>query len=443
MSMNKTRIFFLGAIVINAFYLLITFIFFYFLDSFLMNIDNNDFLSFYNAGNIVIEDLPNLYNSSLYLFPFRYLPLSAYFFTPFSMLGLELGYFVFQIFNFILNISIVYLIYRIVQLYKKLDDSSTLFYDLKNFNDIFSKPKNKSILHQSVIFLVIIPQFMNYFLGQINVMVTLFVLSSLYCFLKGGNKYDLIGGFLIGLGILLKPTLILLLPFLIYLNYGKETKKLSFKFKKTVIRLLGSIVLVGISGLYFIIFPQMLEDFIDVNLAGEYTYSMEDGLEINPSFSLTRVILILFSLIKIEVNGFLIFILITLLILIPMYILYYKNSNQPISLIDGYLTGILVMLITYFDTWPHHLVVLAPFLIFFILFHKEFEFYNLIRYCYYLLGTLTVVFWGIFYLTYEIFPFNLGGLILLMFVYFLIAIFYKKNSRSFLEEKYVSNALTP
>jgi hypothetical protein len=392
-----------------------------------MNIDNNDFLSFYNAGIIVIEDLPNLYNSSLYLFPFRYLPLSAYFFTPFSLLGLKLGYFVFQVFNFLLNFILIYLIYKIVKNYKKLNDSSMLFNDLNEFNDIFKKQNNKSIVNQLVIFLVMAPQFMNYFLGQINVIVTLFIISSLYCFLKNGDKYDLLGGFLLGFGILLKPTLILILPFLIYLSYSKETKKFTFKIKKTMMRLMGSILLVTISGFYFLFFPEMLKDFINVNLVGEYTYTIEGALDINPSFSLTRVVLIIFNIFNIDINGFLIFIIITVLILVPLYFLSIRNSNQPITLIDGYLAGILVMMIVYFDTWPHHLIVLAPFLIFFVLFHKEFEFYNILKYCHYLLAVLSVVFWGIFYLTYEIVPFNIGGLVLLMLVYFLIAIYYKKT----------------
>jgi len=425
--MKKTRNFFLGAIAINGIYLIITFIFFYVLNSPLMNINENDYLSFHYAGLNVLEDLPNLYSSSLPPFPFRYLPLSAYFFTPFSLLGLELGYFVFQIFNFFLNIINIYLIYKIVQLYKHLISPSTLSYDLKNFNDIFTKSKNKSILNQSVIFLVMAPQFMNYFLGQINVIVTLFILSSLYCFLKNNSKYDLLGGFLIGFGILLKPTLILILPFLIYLNYSKETKKFTLKIKKTALRLAGSIILVVISGLYFLIFPQMLGDFIDVNLAGEYTYAIEGALEINPSFSLTRFVLILLNIINIDINGFLIFIIITIVILAPIYFYSVKNSNQPISLIDGYLAGILVMLIVYFDTWPHHLIVLAPFLIFFILIHGDFKYYTILKYCHYLLATLTVVFWGIFYLTYELFPFNIGGLIILIPVYFLITVFYKKK----------------
>jgi len=425
--MHKTRLFFLIAITVNVFYLVLTFIFFYFLNNPLMNIGENDYLSFYYAGLNIFEDLPNLYSSSLSPFPFRYLPLSAYFFTPFSILGLKIGYFVFQIFNFFLNIFLIYLIYKIIQVYKDSYKNSNFNCKLKNFRDLFDNEENESILHQSAVFLIMLPQFMNYFLGQINVIVTVFVLSSLYCFLKNKSKYDLLGGFLIGFGIQLKPTLIFILPFLLVLNYSKETKKFNFKIKKTLMRLIGPIVLVLISGSYFLIFPEMLLDFIDVNLVGEYTYAIEGALEINPSFSLTRVVLIIFNLFHIDVNGFLIFLIITILILVPIYVLYILKPNHPANLINGYLAGILVMMVVYFDTWPHHLIVLVPFLIFFVLFHKDFEFYKALKYCHYLLPSLAVVFWGIFYLTYKIVPFNIGGLVLLMLVYFLITIYYKKS----------------
>ncbi|MCK4688462.1 MAG: DUF2029 domain-containing protein, partial [Candidatus Lokiarchaeota archaeon] len=136
-----------------------------------MNKDNNDFLTFYTAGLIVIKDLSNLYNPSKYLFPFRYFPISAYIFTPFSMLGFEVGYFVFQIFNFLLNIIIIYLIYRIIQLYSNLNEELNLNYKLVNFRDLFDKPENNSILYQSAILIIMLPQFMNYFLGQINTLV--------------------------------------------------------------------------------------------------------------------------------------------------------------------------------------------------------------------------------------------------------------------------------
>ncbi|MFX0132991.1 MAG: glycosyltransferase 87 family protein, partial [Candidatus Hodarchaeota archaeon] len=270
-----------------------------------MNINENDYLSFYYAGLNVLEDLPNLYNSSLSPFPFRYLPFSAYFFTPFSLLGLELGYFIFQIINFFLNFLLVYLIYKILQIYKILSINSNFDYELNCFKDIFEKKENESILHQSAVFLIMLPQFMNFFLGQINILVSTFILSSLFYFLKGGTKNDLLGGFLIGLGISIRPTLIFILPFLLLLNYNRKTKKLIFNFKETVMRLIGPMVFILISGIYFLIYPQMLTDFIDVNLAGKYTYTLSEGLEINPSFSLTRIILIFLGLIKVNVSGFL------------------------------------------------------------------------------------------------------------------------------------------
>jgi len=423
--MNKTQKFFLLAIVINSIYLAITFIFFYYLDSPLMSSDNNDYLTFHNAGLIVITDISNLYNSSLYLFPFRYFPISAYIFTPFSILGLKLGYFIFQIFNFFLNIVIIYLIYAIIKTYKRSSKNDINPYELKNFKDILKKKENESILHQCAILLIMLPQFMNYFLGQINTLVSFFILSSLLYFLKDGIKNDFLGGLLLGIGILIKPTLILILPFILFLNYNRENRKLTFQFKKSFIRLLGPLILMTISGFYFLVYPQMLEDFIEVNLAGKYTYNIGGNLEINPSFSLTRIFLILFSLIELNINSFFVFIIITLIILFPIYILFITSENQHNNLIDGYFIGITVMLVVYFDSWPHHIIVLAPFLIFFFLFHKDFELYKIFKSIYYLLAILMVIFWGLFFLTYQIFPFNIGGLSLIMLVYFLLIYFYK------------------
>lgn len=425
--MYKTRIFFLISLIVNAFYLILTFIFFYFLDSPLMSINENDYLSFYYAGRNVIQNLPKLYSSSLSPFPFRYLPLSAYFFTPFSLLGLRLGYFIFQIFNFFLNLLLLHIMYRIIQKYNDLRSDSNSHFELNNFRDIFNNQENESVLHQYSVYLIMLPQFMNYFLGQINLIVLLFILSSIFYFLKEGIKNDLIGGFFIGLSLLFKPTLILVLPFLVVLNYNKETKKIIFNFKKTAIRLLGSIVLLLISGIYFLIFSEMFTDFIAVNLTGEYTYTTESGLEINPSFSFTRILLILMDLISIEINGFLIFLVITLTFLIPIYYYYIQIANKPIKLINGYLVGIVVMLIVYFDSWPHHIVVLAPFLIFFILFEKNFKYSKLFKYLHYLIVILIVGFWGIYYLTYQLFPFNLGGLVLMVLLYTCLISYYKNQ----------------
>ncbi len=427
--MYKTRLFFFIACIVNLFYLILTFIFFYFLDSPLMSMSENDFLSYYYAGRNVILDLPNLYNSSLSPFPFRYFPISAYFFTPFSLMGLEIGYFVFQLINFFLNILIIFLMYKIIQTHKKLSNASNLDYRFNSFKDLFNQEESEPILHQYGVFLIALPSFMNYFLGQINIIVSLFILSSLYFFMKRNNKDDFIGGLLLGLGIMIRPTLILLIPFLLVFNYNRKTKRFIFKIKQTVVRLSGSIILIMFSGIYFIIVPQLFADFISVNLTGEYTYAIEGGIEINPSFSLTRIVLIFFELINVEISGFLIFSIITLVIFIPIYFLYIQDTDHPLNLINGFFVGLIVLLIVYFDSWPHHIVVLTPFLIFFLLMNEKFRFYKLVKYLHYLIAILIVGFWGIFYITYQFFPFNIGGLILMILLYYCLIVYYRDQIR--------------
>ncbi len=114
----------------------------------------------------------------------------------------------------------LYIIYKIIKIYIKRETSMESF-NLVKFRYVFSDPKNESILHQYAIILIILPQFMNYFLGQINILVSFFILLSLLYFLKKGIKNDFLGGLFLGFGILFKPTLILILPFVILLYYNK------------------------------------------------------------------------------------------------------------------------------------------------------------------------------------------------------------------------------
>ncbi|MFX1503600.1 MAG: glycosyltransferase 87 family protein [Promethearchaeota archaeon] len=400
-----------------------------------MSSSNSDYLTFYNAGLIIIDNPSDLYNSLLYLFPFRYLPISAYYFTPFSLMGLKLGFFFYQICNFILNFFIIFLVCKIIQIIKDSVKKMNINYKLKRFQDLFEEPDNESILHHSAIFLIILPQFMNYFLGQINSVVSFFILISLFFFLKNTSRYDLLGGLFLGLGISFKPSLILVIPFTFLLNFSRQTNKLHFQFKRTFIRLFGIIIPNILSGLFFLIYPEMIRGFIEVNLTGDYTYNVGGDLEINPSFSLTRIVLILFQLIEINVNSFIVFILITLLFYIPIFIMYIISEASQEKLIYGYFASITIMILVYFDSWPHHIIVLAPLLILFILIERDFKQNIFIKTVYYLIGFLIVIFWIIFYLTYEIFPLNLGGLILIILIYYSLVVYYlnqiKKYSKNF------------
>ena len=104
-----------------------------------------------------------------------------------------------------------------------------------------------------------------------------------------------------------------------------------------------------------------------------------------------------------------------------MYI--YSEVSQK-KLIYGYFAGITITLLVYFDSWPHHVVTLAPFLIFFILLEKDFKMYKFFKIVYYLIAFLILAFWIIFYLTYEYFPLNLGGLSLIILIYYTLTVYY-------------------
>jgi hypothetical protein len=425
--MKKTQTFFLTAIVINLIYLAITFIFFYLLESPIMSSENIDYKTFHDAGRLVLEDLPDLYDPSEYLFPYRYFPIAAYFFLPFSLMGIELGFFFFQIFNFFLSFVNMYLIFKIIQLFKNRNKDLNIPYKVYSPREIFSSTENESILHQYAVLLIIAPQFMNIFLGQINTLVTFLILTSVYYFIKGGDRSDLLGGIFLGLGILFRPSLILILLFIIPLTFNRKTKNFFFGLHQTALRFSGTLILLLGSGIFFLIYPEMLTDFIDVNLAGKYTYTLEGGIEINPSFSLTRIVLILLDIIGLNLPNFVVFILILFLICIPVYFYYIQSLNTSNKLIYGYFVGILIILIVYFDTWPHHLVVIMPFLVLFIILNKEFEHINSIKILHYLLGTIILGFWVLFYITYKIFPLNLGGLILLILLYSMLLLYFKNN----------------
>ncbi|MFX1314187.1 MAG: hypothetical protein ACFFHD_16490, partial [Promethearchaeota archaeon] len=76
--------------------------------------EKNDFYIFYNVGDIFINDINNLYDQANYLWDFRYFPLSALFFIPYTFLNYELAFIIFNIINVFLNIVICIILYKII-----------------------------------------------------------------------------------------------------------------------------------------------------------------------------------------------------------------------------------------------------------------------------------------------------------------------------------------
>ena len=252
------------AIILNFFYFILSIILF-----FTYYQEKNDFIIFYNVGNIFINDIENLYNQTYYLWDFRYLPLSALFFIPFSILTFEVAFVIFNFCNLILNFLICIILFKIIKLIRNVDHE---------------KDDKRIILYISI-YLMGLPHVLNYIYGQINLYITFFILLSLYIFLKFSDfKWQFIGSLILGISIIIKPTAIFLIPFLIIINFDLKNKKLKFDFFKSIIRLVGVSTPILLNLIFFFLYPSLWNGFLDTNFTGS------NPIALNFSFSITKLI---------------------------------------------------------------------------------------------------------------------------------------------------------
>ncbi len=378
--------------------------FFYFVLSLIVTLfilrTQSDFYVYYKVGGIFVNDPNNLYNPAEYvdIWPFRYLPLSALLFVPYYLLGFNLG---FIIFNFILNILISAILYKII-IFVRGDDH---------------EKEDKRIILYICFYLIGLPQVFNYILGQINLYVTLLILLSLFIFLKFKEiKYQLLASFILGISIIIKPTTIFMIPFIIILNYNYEKKRISFDFKLSFLRLLGVLLPLSLNIVMFLIYPDLLSGFLDTNFTGSETVLL------NHSFSITKIIsnmLLYIGIPSNELNVLPIFISVLLVLGCFGFVFYVFRRFNKNGLIYGYTFGMLIMFLAYFDSWDHHLLNLTPLLIIML--------FNLprsseltrkyIKPSFFFLNFIGLIFTGIFWLSQLFFPFNFASTIFLVLIY--------------------------
>ena len=307
----------------------------------------SDFYVYYKVGGIFVKNPQNLYNPAFYTdtWPFRYLPLSALMFVPYYLLGFDLGFIVFNLINLLLNILISILLYKIIILVRGTDHES----------------HDKRVILYICLFLIGVPQLFNYILGQINLYVTLFILLSLFIFIKYSDiKWQLIASIILGISIIIKPTTVFMIPFIILLGYDYEKKKFKLEFTKSFVRLLGVILPLLLNLILFFIYPNLLNGFLTANFTGSETVLL------NHSFSITKIISNIFLYLGVpsdELSVLPIFLVVLLVIGGLSFIFYIFRRSNVNSMIVGYLFGILIMFLAYFDTWDHHILQIAPLLI--------------------------------------------------------------------------------
>ncbi|MFX1353055.1 MAG: glycosyltransferase 87 family protein [Promethearchaeota archaeon] len=395
-----------------AFIIQIAFIVISFILTFTINRDTNDFLVFYKSAGLFLTDFENLYDPLMYgpAWEYRYLPLSPILFIPYYLIGFEIGFVLFTIINFILNLFICVILYRIINLISPLNTENG---------------KSRFILYISL-YLIGVPQLMNYFLGQVNLYITFLILFSLYIFLKYDNiKWDFLGSLILGISVILKPITIFMIPFLLLIRINFRKKEFNLFIKRNLVRLIGSILPLLINIVFFVIYPNLWNGFLDTNFTGS------NPTDINFSFSLTKIILNFFVFYSLNFNQTLIFLIILGIFGISGFVVYIFKTSGRNSLIYGYTFGILITFISYFEVWEHHLITLIPFLIIILFILPDSKILKrYVKPSFFVYNFINVVFLGIFVLTIDFFPYNFVGTIFLVLNFYGLYKYYLIHKRN-------------
>ena len=365
--------------------------------------EQNDFLVYYNVGEVVLRNINELYTES-YNWPFRYFPLSALYFVPFYLMGFDLGFIIFNLINLMLNILICIFLFKIINLVKGSDHETD---------------DNRVVLY-ICLYMISLPQIFNYILGQVNLYVTLLILVSLFIFLKYSDlKWQLTASIILGLSIVIKPIAIFMIPFLFVIQFDLKNKKFKFNIIRSVTRLAGVIFPLFLNLIMFIIFPRLLQGFIATN------FTSSEPSQINHSFSITKLIINLFYFIGLTEGQVLsiqlpLFLIILIMIAIIGFISFITRKNTKHSIIYGYSFGILIMLLCYYDSWDHHLLNLIPLLliVLFNLPRKSEITKKFIKPSFFFLSFLDLAFMGLYFMSMNIFPFNFVSTIFLLLIFY-------------------------
>ncbi len=360
----------------------------------------SDFEAYYAAADVFLHNIHSLYTIDN-IIPFRYFPITAIFFIPFYIMGFDLGFLFFNFTNLILNILICLIIYKIILLINRED----------------YEKEEKNIISFLCIFLMGLSNLYNYILGQTTLYVSFLILLSLFLFLKyEKNIWNLLASFILGLSIMIKPNALLVIPFLLLIKFDLEGRNLQFNFIKSLIRLFGVITPALFNCILFFLYPDLWQGFMEINL------TRNNPIIYSFSFSISRLIINFCIFYNIPINQF--FILIGVLIIIGVlgFIIFLIRRIEENSIIYGYIFGILIMLLTYFDSWDHHLLNLTPLLIIAIFnFPHHQKNKIIIKYGIIFFSFFSLVFTGIWRLIYPIFPYNFETTVSLILVFYAIS----------------------
>ena len=213
-----------------------------------------DFRVFYEAGEAYVNSPGDIYTVNPYGLPFRYLPSFAAYMAIFSFIPLIHLYLINISLMMLCNMGIVYFVYQIC-IQKGISRST------KNFE-------------RTLVFVFIAPQhIVNIMFGQITQLAILFMLIAL-SILHSKNRneiqwYSLVG-LLIGSAATIKPFFLVFIPFLIPITIGGKYG-ISISLRHFAGVSIGFLLTMVPNILHFILYPNTLGEFLQINLLENLT----------------------------------------------------------------------------------------------------------------------------------------------------------------------------
>jgi hypothetical protein len=296
-----------------------------------------DFQVFYESG-IMFRNAPgDIYAVAPNELPFRYLPSFAAIMAIFSLIPLVPLYLINISFMMVINFGIVFLVFSIC--YQLGVATST-----KNFE------KTLAILF------ITPPHIINLVLGQITHLAIFLVLFALYL-LQGDEtssvrRFFLIG-VLVGIATVLKPFFIVLYSFLIPITFT-ERYSLNIPLKPVFGTTLGFLTTMLPNVLYFIAFPNAVDDFIRVNFSG--------GLPYQHSTSITQLLVDILNLGDYTSIVLIIMLVIGSFIFIRSYYRFVRTPASEKNYLHHFTDVIFLFLLVYAESWFLFIAVLYAFL---------------------------------------------------------------------------------
>lgn len=299
-----------------------------------------DFDVFYTSGSVLRDDLSQLYTSSLYELPFRYLPSFAYVFASLTYLPYSLVYIGLVFVSTSIHFASTFLVYEL----------STKYYNISTK----SRPWLKAIF----IFFMAPVQVVNYLLGQISPIFIFFMLGALFFFenikkpIYQIPRANLYGGIFIGLALMLKPFAILFLPFLIDIKIGRGTgveKPYYINLNSTLPRILGILIILSPNIIFFLVHPGIFIDFVNINFV--------DTLDYHHSTSLTRIIIYGGQRLDLSIPKFTVMMILLLAFYVPIYIRFVLTPQEKVKITYFFEEALLVLLLVYSDSWFLYFVI--------------------------------------------------------------------------------------